>query len=57
MTSSYDEDGWRFEEEPSESTESKVTRAARAMAEMTPDEKRELFDQLSQGGEQDFQTA
>ena len=57
MTSSYDEDGWRFEEEPSEPTESKVTRAARAMAEMTPDEKRELFDQLSQGGEQDFQTA
>ena len=32
-------------------------RAARAMAEMTPDEKRELFDQLSQGEEQDFQTA
>ena len=56
-TSSYDEDGWRFEEEPNEPTESKVTRAARAMAEMTPDEKRELFDQLSQGGEQDFQTA
>ena len=57
MTSSYDEDGWRFEEEPSEPTESKVTRAARAMAEMTPDEKRELFNQLSQGEGQDFQTA
>ena len=56
-TSSYDEDGWRFEEEPDGPPENKVMRAARAMAEMTPDEKRELFDQLSQGGEQDFQTA
>ena len=53
-TSSYNEDGWCFEEESNEPSESKVTRAARAMAEMTPDEKKELFDQLSQGGSRIF---